>query len=154
MYFIEKIRQRITLSRCWHSKKLWMYVRLIMLLLLIGTLQSYAARSYSQMKKLSLSLKNVTVQEALSVIEQKSQYYFTYNTTQINASRRVSVKVKDRLITDILDDLFVGEQVRYVVENKHIVLHKDDETTTRMLETTHMAMAPNPKKKSGTVKYN
>lgn len=99
-------------------------MRCVMLFLLLGTLQSIANITYSQSVRLSLDMHNSTVQEVLSAIEQKSSFYFTYNLEQVNVNRRVSVDMKDKSVTDILDNLFSNEGIRYVVNDKHIVLYK------------------------------
>lgn len=100
-------------------------MRCILLFLLLGTLQSVASLSYSQTTRLSLEMEEATIQQVLSAIEQKSAFYFTYNVNQLNTSRRVSVKVKDRAVTEILDELFVGEGVKYTIDDKHIILYKE-----------------------------
>ena len=69
-------------------------------------------------------MKDATVREVLSVIEWKSDFYFTYSSTQIEAARKISVNVKNRLITDVLDEMFAGQNVNYTINDKHIVLYK------------------------------
>lgn len=100
----------------WPRKSL-MIMRCIVLFWLLGTLQVMANLSYSQSVRLSFEMKDATVREILSVIEQKSDFYFTYNSTQIEAARKISVKVKNRLITDVLDEMFAGQNVNYTIIN-------------------------------------
>ncbi len=125
----------------WPRKSL-MIMRCIVLFWLLGTLQVMANLSYSQSVRLSFEMKDATVREILSVIEQKSDFYFTYNSTQIEAARKISVKVKNRLITDVLDEMFAGQNVNYTINDKHIVLYKantppSDAVTTPQL-TKHI----------------
>jgi len=101
-------------------------MRCIFLFLLLGTLQSVASLSYSQTTHFSLEIKNATVEEVLSVIEQESSFYFTYNINEINVNRKVSVNVKDKAVTDILEELFIGQGIKYTIEDKHIVLYKEN----------------------------
>ncbi|MDR2919549.1 MAG: TonB-dependent receptor [Tannerella sp.] len=103
-------------------------MRCLILFIVLGTLQSVANISYSQTVRLSLEMENTTVQEVLSIIEQKSSFYFTYNSKQINAARKVSIHVKDCFVTDVLDDLFAGGDIGYTINDKHIVLYKKDQT--------------------------
>lgn len=63
----------------------------------------------------------------LSIIEQKSSFYFTYNLRQINADRKVSVDVKDKSVSEVLDKLLKNSDVKYVINDKHIVLYKEKE---------------------------
>lgn len=101
-------------------------MRCILLFLLLGTLQSVASLSYSQSMRFSLEMEEATVQEVLSAIEQESAFYFTYNINQINANRKVTLHAKDRAVVEILEELFAGEGVKYTIDDKHIVLYKDD----------------------------
>lgn len=104
-------------------------MRCILFFLLLGTLQITASVTYSQSVKLSLNIENSSVQEVLSIIEQKSAFYFTYNLKQIQADRKVSVTAKDESVTDILDKLFASEGIKYVINGKHIVLYKAETNT-------------------------
>lgn len=103
-------------------------MRCILLFLVLGTLQSVANLSYSQSARLSIEMKEATVQQILSTIEQESLFYFTYNLSQINVNRRVSVDMKDRAVVEILDELFAGEGIKYTIDDKHIILYKEGQT--------------------------
>lgn len=109
----------------WLRKSL-LIMRCIFLFLLLGTLQSVASLSYSQTTHFSLEMKNATIEEVLSFIEEESSFYFTYNINEINVNRKVSVNIKDKVVTDVLDELFSGEGIKYTIEDKHIVLYKDN----------------------------
>lgn len=107
------------------SKSLFI-MKSLLVFLFLGTLQSFANVSYSQTMKFSLEMKNSTVAEVLSLIEQESSFYFTYNVDQVNTARKVSVTVKNKTVMEILDQLFAQEGIRYVISEKHIVLYKED----------------------------
>ncbi|MDF9830559.1 TonB-linked SusC/RagA family outer membrane protein [Parabacteroides sp. PF5-6] len=100
-------------------------MRCILLFLMLGTLQSVASLLYSQSARLSLEMKDATVEQVLSAIEEESSFYFTYNLNQINVNRRVSVNVKDRAVMEILDELFASENIKYTIDDKHIILYKE-----------------------------
>lgn len=119
-------------------------MRCVLLFLLLGTLQTFANVTYSQSVRLSLEAEDATIKEVLSIIEQKSSFYFTYNVRQINVNRKVSVKVKDKLIKDVLDELFAGKEINYVINDKHIVLFKSTASGVREISQVH--------KITGTVK--
>lgn len=121
----------------WPRKSL-MIMRCIVLFWLLGTLQVMANLSYSQSVRLSFEMKDATVREILSVIEQKSDFYFTYNSTQIEAARKISVKVKNRLITDVLDEMFAGQNVNYTINDKHIVLYKANTPSSDAVTTPQL----------------
>lgn len=117
----------------WH-RKTTLIMRCILLFILLGTVQAFASVTYSQNTRLSLDMENATVQEVLSTIEQESSFYFTYNTKQINAARKVSIKASNKMVSEILNDLFAKEGVKYTIEDKHIVLYKTLVGRTALLE--------------------
>jgi hypothetical protein len=90
---------------------------------LISMLCSHAV--CAQTGSLSLTIENKTIQEVLSLIEQKSDFKFTYNLSQIDAGRKVSLKAENLPVTEILDKLFAGQNVKYTIKGKSIVLYKD-----------------------------
>ena len=96
-----------------------------LLFLVLGTATALAAVSYSQSAKISIDMEKSTVHEILSAIEKESLFYFTYNSQQINDRRKVSIHADNRLVTDILDELFAGEGIEYTISDKHIVLYKE-----------------------------
>lgn len=97
-----------------------------LILLIIWPLQSMALVSYSQTVKFTLNMQDATVAQVISRIEHDSRFYFTYNTREINPNRRVSVNLKETDIDTVLKQLFAGENVNYIIADKHVVLYKDN----------------------------
>ncbi|MFT4221963.1 SusC/RagA family TonB-linked outer membrane protein [Dysgonomonas sp.] len=121
MNFIKKRRRFYLESKSWFTKNL-ILTKYLALFLLLGALQSFTAVGYSQSVSISLDMNEVTIKEVLSEIEKKSGYYFTYNVKEINAGRKTSIHVKDKSITEVLDQLFLKNGVEYSVKDKYIVL--------------------------------
>ena len=97
----------------------------IIFFLFVGLLQVAASTTYSQLTKFTFDLEDVTVSQVLSQIESDSQFYFTYNTSEINPERLVSVHLQENDIHAALKQLFDGENIYYVISDKHVVLYKD-----------------------------
>lgn len=92
-------------------------------LLLAGSMSMMnAATSYSQSTRLSLEIKNESIQNVLEEIESQSDFSFFYDTKQINTSERVSIKSSEKDIFAILDDLFRDSNISYKVLDKNIIL--------------------------------
>jgi TonB-linked SusC/RagA family outer membrane protein len=71
---------------------------------------------------------NVTVkgnkaklETVLNSIEQQTNYLFVYN-DGVDTNRRVSIDVQKESITNVLDKLFDGTNVKYVIDGEYIVL--------------------------------
>ncbi|MDU1632866.1 MAG: SusC/RagA family TonB-linked outer membrane protein, partial [Bacteroides ovatus] len=87
-------------------------------------LQAISIPILAQSAKITLRLKNVTVEEVLTSIENQTEYRFLYNKDIVDVSRIVSISVKNELMTLVLDKLFKGEGVSYTIEKRQIVLNK------------------------------
>lgn len=82
------------------------------------------AMQVSKGSNLTLNLNEATVGDILSTIERQSDFYFTYNVDQIDLNRAVTINIKNKSIDKILGDLFAGENIKYKIDGKHIVLFK------------------------------
>ena len=104
-----------------HRKNL-IIMRNTILIVLISVLQTFATISYSQSTKLSLNLKDSSIKEVLAEIENKSEFYFLYNSELIDVKRHVDIVVENRKIEDILSQLFSPSDVNISIKDRHIVL--------------------------------
>ncbi|NJM16182.1 MAG: hypothetical protein HC896_13135 [Bacteroidales bacterium] len=97
-------------------------MKLTVFLILLSTLSVLASKSYSQNKMLSLSLKNTTVKDVLSSIEDQGEFYFMYSEKLVDVYRQVSVDAKNQKVTTVLNNLFAGTDVTYTIKDQIIVL--------------------------------
>lgn len=105
-----------------YLRKIWMTMKLAIVLIFLAFGQLMATESYSQSTRISIRLKNATVKEVLNKIEESSEFFFLYNSKLVNVDRSVSVEFKDQKITDILDKLFSKTDVVYTIVDRQIVL--------------------------------
>jgi len=71
--------------------------------------------------RLSLSLEDVELKKAVTVIEGKTNYLFTIG-EGVNLSQKVTVKVSDATITEVLDRMTRGTDLSYKISDQVIVL--------------------------------
>ncbi len=90
-------------------------MKFFVLFLLLGTIPCWAGVAYSQNVKMSLDMENTTVHDVINAIEKKGEFYFTYNLNQINVNRKVSIKVENKTINQILDQLFSKSGIDYKI---------------------------------------
>lgn len=117
----KSINKKVHFS-CAFFRKIPIAMRITLLLLFVLTFQLRAEHTYSQSTKVSLEMNNSTVEKILQTIEEKSDYYFLYNSKLINVDRRVSIRVKDATIASVLERLFKSEEVDYEVKGSQIIL--------------------------------
>ncbi|MEI6277537.1 MAG: TonB-dependent receptor [Prolixibacteraceae bacterium] len=107
---------------CHSLKKTLLIMRLVIVLLLVGFLQTYANDTYAQKTRISVSFTNTQLAKVLDQIENESEFFFLYNEKLIDANRRVSIDAKDERIDEILKALFYGTDVEYTITDRKIIL--------------------------------
>lgn len=107
-------------------KKIIAIMKLTIILFMITLFCASANTGHSQVNNISLNLKNVTLEEALDEIKQKGDYSLWYKNEEINLNKKVSIHVKNKDIHQILNDLLADENLTYLIEEKHIIIHKKE----------------------------
>ena len=98
-----------------------MKAKLIAIILFFSALLS-AAPLYGQ---ISVTFKDVPLMEALSTLENKSEYSFFYSNMLPDKDARVSIDAKDKGIEFILDNIFSDLSISYEINGHQIVLRED-----------------------------
>ena len=80
--------------------------------------------SYAQ--GISLNLKNVSVREAIAQLHREGGYSIVVNAGEVDMDRVVSVNVAGGTINDVLNQIFAGDKVKYIIEDDHISVVKDE----------------------------
>jgi len=104
------------------NSKVFRVMRLTFYLLLLTIFQGIAANSYSQNTKLSFKLNDVKVKDVLNVIEEKSEFYFLFNSKLVDVDRKVDINVSNQQVDKILSSLFAGTNVGYTVLDRQIII--------------------------------
>ena len=108
-----------------------LHMKLTIAFSLLMALQINANTSYSQSNELSLKLNNVSIEEAINVIEKESNYSFLYSDRYVNVDRKVNINIKKGEITDILSQLFNNSGIEYNIVENQIILSKSKSETTQ-----------------------
>jgi TonB-linked SusC/RagA family outer membrane protein len=103
-------------------RKILIVMKVFALLFVLTISHVFAIEGYSQVARISLNMNRTTVADVLNEIEQKSDFDFVYNNKLIDVEREVTISVDEKDIYAVLDLLFGGTDVNYVVDNKHIIL--------------------------------
>jgi len=101
-------------------------MKISVFLFLTGIISIYAGNSYSQTTRLSLDLRETTVGEVLTNIENQSEFCFLYSNKLVDVNRKVNLRVKNKHVRNILDRLFADTDVRYVVFDRQIILSPEE----------------------------
>lgn len=110
-------------------------MRITTFLLLVCVFCSFAENTHSQNARVSISKSNARLDNVLSEIESQTDYLFIYN-NQVDVNRKVSVKVKNKPVSSVLDNLFKNTGIGYAMEGTHIVLTKNAENANPTQQQT------------------
>ncbi|NOR74990.1 MAG: SusC/RagA family TonB-linked outer membrane protein [Draconibacterium sp.] len=102
--------------------KTFKIMRITVFLLLASVLQIFANGAYSQKTTLSLDFSNTKLVDVMDEIEEQTEFYFLFNEKLINTDRKVSMSVKNKKISEILNKLFSGTDVDYTITDRKIIL--------------------------------
>lgn len=97
---------------------------LCLLLILVSGLKS-------QSGTISLSLDNVTVKEALETLKERANVSFFFEVTDINLENKISVNVKEKDLNEALQQILKGQNLKWNINNKHIVISKPTQGDTK-----------------------
>ena len=80
----------------------------------------------AQSKKVSLVSSSSTVGQVLKDIEAQTGYLFVYNTSDIDVSKKVSLNFKDATVSQVLDSVLDGHNVKWHFEGRYIKIMKQE----------------------------
>jgi TonB-linked SusC/RagA family outer membrane protein len=103
-------------------KKLILELKIAIILIVAGVSSVFATTSYSQIAKVSLDMKNSNIGQVLDEIKRQSEFYFVFDLNQIDVNRVVDVKADNKLIDDVLAEIFSGTNVSFIVADRKISL--------------------------------
>lgn len=110
--------------------KLLLTMKMIVILLFCGLVTANASVVYSQNTKISLDLKNSTIDQVLSEIEDQSEFYFLLNQDLVDITREVNITADNRTIKEVLSEMFEGSDVNFLVNDRQIILFPENSGIT------------------------
>ncbi len=105
--------------------KFLLKMKLLTFLMLVSV-ASVTANSYSQQIKFKMNLENITVRQVFQEIENNSEFIFLYSEKSVDVDRKVNVKVEDESVESILDQIFKGTTNYYEIYDRQIAIMSKD----------------------------
>lgn len=115
-------------------KKILRIMKLTVFLILLSFVQLLANNSYAQKTKLSVDLKNTSIELVLLDIENQSNFKFIYNKEKVDVDSRVSLQLKEKSINETLDALFGGKNVSYTFYGNQVILTNSESESTPSIQ--------------------
>lgn len=94
---------------------------LLLCLFFIGTI-------YGQTEKVSLSVKDISLQTLLNKLQEQTGFNFVYSEEQVKGLKTFSADVVGEALDDVLKKLLADTGFSYIYEGKMIVLRKNEIT--------------------------
>lgn len=104
-------------------RKWVLYVPQLLVLLLVFNL-NLSATAFSQHQRLSLDLKDVTLDEFIAAIKQQCDVGFVYDYNKMKDMGRITVKVENEEISSVLEQALQGSGFTAEIEDNTIILRK------------------------------
>jgi len=97
-------------------------MRLSAFFLLVCFSHTWAISGYSQETKLTLKMSDSKIIEVLNKIEEQSEFYFLFNQRLVDVERKVDINAESKTIDNVLQKLFAGTNVNYMIYDRQIIL--------------------------------
>lgn len=111
---------QISINRCGLTATQMLKAMKLIAILLLATGLQVSATGYSQ--KVTLNLKDVSIERMLKEIKKQSGYLFFYKTEELRKSGKISINVKNVAIEDALEQGLSNTRFTYKIVNHTIVL--------------------------------
>ena len=96
-------------------------MRTFLLFITIGLSTSYANVSYSQ-TKLDIEVKEVSLETLFQKIQNNSDYIFFYKDDLLFNHKKVTLKVREATLMNILDEVLKDRGLTYVIDDRQVVI--------------------------------
>jgi len=95
-------------------------MKLLSFFLTVACIQAYAVGSAQE--KVSIECKDISLKQALAILESKTSYRFLYHDSSFTPVADISLKVHDKPVLNVVDLLIAGTALHYrVLENNLVV---------------------------------
>ncbi|MFC3354909.1 SusC/RagA family TonB-linked outer membrane protein [Sphingobacterium zeae] len=101
-------------------RKLWLIMRLTTIIILV-TFMQVSATTFAQ--KVTLEYSNMSLKKIFRELKSQTGYNFLYTERQMVNAKSVDIKVRDRQLSDVLDQIFKDQPLSYQLDNKTVVIY-------------------------------
>jgi len=96
-------------------------MKLTLFLILLNVCVAFSS-TYSQQTKFTLSGDNVSIRDVLANVESKSEFRFFFNSALVDLDQRVSYRIEEGTILELLDQILQKNGIQYEVKDRTIIL--------------------------------
>ncbi|MDR0537059.1 MAG: TonB-dependent receptor [Tannerellaceae bacterium] len=109
-------------DRC--KKYLKIRIMIFIAVLLTAGIFHASAIPYAQEQRISVNVQNGTFYDVVMQIEKQSEFMFFYKSEEIDDSRSITVEARDKLVSDVLNDVLKSRGLTYRIVDRHVIITK------------------------------
>ena len=102
-------------------KKMWLIMKTAFVFLFVTLVQA-SGSVYSQNTKLTINMRNVTIEQVIKEIKKNSEFDFVFDYDLIERVKAVSIDAKNAGIEEILDECLKETNLNFKIDDKVIML--------------------------------
>jgi TonB-linked outer membrane protein, SusC/RagA family len=106
----------------------------IKLLFLVLALCFYSS-AFCQQKKISVSLNQVTVKEALDAVKKQAEISYWFEAKDLDLKRIVTINLKNKSLAEVLNQILAGQDVHYTIKGNSVIIAKGKKSQTSDVQT-------------------
>jgi TonB-linked SusC/RagA family outer membrane protein len=83
-----------------------------------------SASAYANEQRITVQVRNGTFYDVVAQIEKQSEFLFFYKNEEIDNNQRITLEAKNKLVSDILDELVGSRGLSYRIAGRHVIITK------------------------------
>lgn len=108
------------------ARKTLFFMRNLILIMLVSTMNLLASSTYSQQAKFSMEFNNSTLKEILDEIKDNSEFTVLYKSQDVRDINNLSVDFENATVVEILEECLNNTDLGYDIEEKVIVIFEKE----------------------------
>ncbi|MGQ7871105.1 SusC/RagA family TonB-linked outer membrane protein [Sunxiuqinia sp. sy24] len=108
----------------WKVFQFLIMIKVIWVIILASVLQVAATESYSQATKISLSMKDASLEEVIWTMKKMTEFNFFYQNDEIEEIQGLNIEFSDQTVGAILDECLKKTGLTYEIVHKAVIVHK------------------------------
>lgn len=93
----------------------------LLVFMLVGTFH-ICANAYSQTARVSLNVKNATIEEVFHELEKATNYIFLYKSEVVQGKKAINVDANNKPLTQVLNEVLTSAGLTYAIDDNVIVV--------------------------------
>ena len=91
-------------------------------------------------QRISIDLRGETLEAALWYLQNRTKFVFMYGTEDVANVTDITIRAKDKTITEILDECLEGTNLTYEISGSAIVIKKKNKKPVKIVDNTGLSL--------------